>query len=300
MIRMIKMIRMLMMIIRMTMMLITWSEVRGARRICCCCPRIGGPEAEGAEGRKVTEPLCRWCWASSRRIRMVVPVLVRAGTYTCEVVVVVKGAAIDGLIEGVEMRPMEGARVIGLELVEQLTRLVITWRGMLVGFEVDSWTGLILAKLLFETVEGFRITNGFTFGAATVLTVSEVTRSWIFTKPGIGFRGFVFVDASLVCVFCGRNDAFPFSISLFVFAAASEDCFSWSLMPPTPCSTLFTSSTSPRSSGSTSLEGGIGWIPSTGSLVGTRLRFGDSLSRTFCLIFLPALCSSFVEVILET
>ena len=226
---------------------------------------------------------------------MVVPVLVRAGTYTCELVVVVKGAAIDGLIEGVEMRPMEGARVIGLELVEQLTRL-------LVGFKVDTGTGLILAKLLFETVEGFRITNGFTFGAAMVLTVSEVTRSWIFTKPGIGFRGFVFVDASLVCVFCGRNDAFPFSFSLFVFAAASEDCFSWSLMPPTPCSTLFTSSTSPRSmsliSGSTSLEGGIGWIPSTGSLVGTRLRFGDSLSRTFCLIFRPALCSSFVEEIL--
>ena len=54
---------------------------------------------------------------------MVVPVLVRAGTYTCEVVVVVKGAAIDGLIEGVEMRPMEGARVIGLELVEQLTQI---------------------------------------------------------------------------------------------------------------------------------------------------------------------------------
>ena len=245
MIGMIRMIRMMMMmIIRMTMMLITWSEVRGARRICCCCPRIGGPEAEGAEGRKVTEPLCRWCWASSRRIRMVVPVLVRAGTYTCEVVVVVKGGAIDGLIEGVEMRPMEGARVIGLELVEPLTRLVITGRGLLVGFKVDTGTGLILAKLLFETVEGFRITNGFTFGAAMVLTVSEVTRSWIFTKPGIGFRGFVFVDASLVCVFCGRNDAFPFSFSLFVFAAASEDCFSWSLMPPTPCSTLFTSSTS--------------------------------------------------------
>ena len=283
---MIRMIRM--MIIRKTIMLFTWSEVRGARRICCCCPRIGGPEAEGAEGRKVTEPLCRWCWASSRRIRMVVPVLVRAGTYTCEVVVVVKGGAIDGLIEGVEMRPMEGARVIGLELVEPLTRLVITGRGLLVGFKVDTGTGLILAKLLFETVEGFRITNGFTFGAAMVLTVSEVTRSWIFTKPGIGFRGFVFVDASLVWGFFETTVEFPFWTTASVFDATFGKASSRNLISPTPTSTLFTSSTS-----SNSFVCSIGRIPSTGSLVGTRLRFGVSRSESaFRLLCRPALCSS--------
>ena len=41
------------------MMFTYCSEERGASRICCCWPRMGGPEAAGAEGRKVTEPRCR-------------------------------------------------------------------------------------------------------------------------------------------------------------------------------------------------------------------------------------------------
>ena len=86
---------------------------------------------------------------------MVVPVLVRAGTYTCEAVVVAGIVANVGVADGATgaaVKPNEGARVIVLELVGLLTRLVITWTCVVIGFKVFS---MILAKLLLETVEGF-------------------------------------------------------------------------------------------------------------------------------------------------
>ena len=89
---------------------------------------------------------------------MVVPVLVRAGTYTCEAVVVAgivaKVGAADGAT-GAAVKPNEGARVIVLELVGLLTRLVITWTCVVIGFKLDVATGVILTKLLLETEEGF-------------------------------------------------------------------------------------------------------------------------------------------------
>ena len=87
---------------------------------------------------------------------MVVPVLVRAGTYTCEAVVVAGIVAKVGVADGATgaaVKPNEGARVI--ELVGLLTRLVITWTCVVIGFKLDVATGLILAKLLLETEEGF-------------------------------------------------------------------------------------------------------------------------------------------------
>ena len=56
---------------------------------------------------------------------MVVPVLVSAGTYTCEVVVVA-GIVLAEAEMLAEARPTEGARVIGFEVVARLTKLVIT------------------------------------------------------------------------------------------------------------------------------------------------------------------------------
>ena len=84
------------------------------------------------------------------------PVLVRAGTYTCEAVVVAGIVANVGVADGATgaaVKPNEGARVI--ELVGLLTRLVITWTCVVIGFKLDVATGLILAKLLLETEEGF-------------------------------------------------------------------------------------------------------------------------------------------------
>ena len=83
------------------------------------------------------------------------PVLVRAGTYTCEAVVVAGIVAKVGVADGAAgaaVKPNEGARVIVLELVGLLTRLVITWTCVVIGFKVFS---MILAKLLLETEEGF-------------------------------------------------------------------------------------------------------------------------------------------------
>ena len=84
------------------------------------------------------------------------PVLVRAGTYTCEAVVVAGIVAKVGVADGATgaaVKPNEGARVI--VLVGLLTRLVITWTCVVIGFKLDVATGVILAKLLLETVEGF-------------------------------------------------------------------------------------------------------------------------------------------------
>ena len=87
---------------------------------------------------------------------MVVPVLVRAGTYTCEAVVVAGIVANVGVADGATgaaVKPNEGARVI--ELVGLLTRLVITWTCVVIGFKLDVATGVILVKVLLETEEGF-------------------------------------------------------------------------------------------------------------------------------------------------
>ena len=84
------------------------------------------------------------------------PVLVRAGTYTCEAVVVAGIVAKVGVADGAtgaEVKPNEGARVI--ELVGLLTRLVLTWTCVVIGFKLDVATGVILVKVLLETEEGF-------------------------------------------------------------------------------------------------------------------------------------------------
>ena len=88
------------------------------------------------------------------------PVLVRAGTYTCEAVVVAGIVAKVGVVDGATgaaVKPNEGARVIVFELVCLLTRLVITWTCVVIGFKLDvaKLLAMILAKLLLETEEGF-------------------------------------------------------------------------------------------------------------------------------------------------
>ena len=92
------------------------------------------------------------------------PVLVRAGTYTCEAVVVAgivaKVGAADGAT-GAAVKPNEGARVI--ELVGLLTRLVITWTGVAIGFKVEVGTGVIFAKLLLEAGVGFLLIGSLLF-----------------------------------------------------------------------------------------------------------------------------------------
>ena len=91
------------------------------------------------------------------------PVLVSAGTYTCDVVVVVVAGICDVVWMLAVARPTEGPKVIGFELVGRLTRLVITWTGVAIGFKVEVGTGVIFAKLLLEAGVGFLLIGSLLF-----------------------------------------------------------------------------------------------------------------------------------------